>query len=419
MEIRDEESHVVDPNAGYDQGVLGGLIALPKFLSDNHISPNNASLAGTIVSLYDVGCLTGAIVAGVIGQRFGRRMFIVAGGVFLMAGAGLQAGAHGSTLLIVGRLIGGIGNGLNTTMVPIWVAETATARNRGTLMSCQMVMVITGLTISYWFDFGMFHHHPHSTAVWRLPLAFQGVFVIMNWCTIFFLPESPRYLYAKGHTEDADAVMARIYSVPVESQALVDLRLDVLSALEAEKEYKFRIKDLFWDHSPVRSAWRLWLSALVQLWQQMDGNNLVSYYATYLFIHSLGMSDEQASVTSGGVTLLFWGGMVTTVYTVEHFGRRPVMLWGAVFCSLFMILFTIGLGINNKASAKLAVTSIFLFQFSFGMSWANVSWVYSVSAHTLSLRTRINDHTSLRLCPSTFATSAWLWPASLSGSLPF
>ena len=95
------------------------------------------------------------------------------------------------------------------------------------------------------------------------------------------------------------------------------------------------------------------------------------------------MSADEASVTSGGVTLLFWGGMVTTVYTVEHFGRRAVMLWGAIFCTLFMVLFTIGLGVNNKASAQLAVTSIFLFQFSFGMSWANVSWVYSVSASTV------------------------------------
>jgi Na+/melibiose symporter-like transporter len=93
-------------------------------------------------------------------------------------------------------------------------------------------------------------------------------------------------------------------------------------------------------------------------------NNIVSYYATYLFINSLGMSQNQAAITSGGVTLLFLGGTASTIYTMEKFGRRQVMLWGAVFCSVFMILFTIGLGVNSDSSNKLAVVSIFLFEVS-------------------------------------------------------
>lgn len=96
---------------GYDQGVLGGLIALPSFLKANRINPDNADIQGTIVAIYDIGCLTGCIIAGFFGQKMGRRLFIVIGGALLVVGAGLQAGAQGASYLITGRVIGGIGMG--------------------------------------------------------------------------------------------------------------------------------------------------------------------------------------------------------------------------------------------------------------------------------------------------------------------
>ena len=144
---------------GYDQGVLGGLIALPTFLSDNSIKPSAADLQGTIVAIYDIGCLTGCIFCGFVGQKLGRRLFIVIGGVLLVIGAGLQAGSESSAYLIGGRVIGGVGMGLNTTMVPIWVAETSRAGSRGALICTQLTIVILGVTIAYWFDYGMSQNH--------------------------------------------------------------------------------------------------------------------------------------------------------------------------------------------------------------------------------------------------------------------
>lgn len=118
--------------------MLGGLIALPSFLRANGINPNNADLQGTIVAIYDIGCLTGCIICGFVGQMMGRRMFIVIGGLLVLLGAGLQAGAHGVSYLISGRVIAGIGMGFNTTMVPVWVAETSKAATRGALIATQL-----------------------------------------------------------------------------------------------------------------------------------------------------------------------------------------------------------------------------------------------------------------------------------------
>jgi MFS family permease len=180
--------------------------------------------------------------------------------------------------------------GLNTTMVPIWVAETSKAKSRGAFIAAQLSIVILGLTIAYWFDYGMLQHYPNSSAVWRLPIAFQVVFILLTFATIFFLPESPRYLYANGHTEDADSIMARIYSVPVDSAEVAKHRADVFAVLEAEKEYHFTFKNLFYDTSPVNTTWRLWLGVGIQFFQQMDGNNIVSYVSIVFVWRSMDLS---------------------------------------------------------------------------------------------------------------------------------
>lgn len=361
-------------------------MALPRFLSDNHINPNNASLQGTVVAIYDIGCLVGCILCMFTGQRLGRRIFIVVGGVFLVIGASLQAASNSATFLIAGRVVGGVGMGINTVIVPVWVAETSKSGSRGAQITTQMCLVCIGIVVAFWFDFGMIYHHINSTAVWRAPVAFQIIFIVLSWVTIFFLPESPRYLYANGYIADGDDVMARLYKLAPDSGEVLALRNDVLATLEAAKEHHFRMTDLIYDRSQVNATWRLWMCVLIQLLQQMDGNNIISYYSSYLFIHSLGMSQRHASVTSGGIALLALGGCISAVWTTERFGRRAVMLWGAVALTLFMTLFTIGLGINTDASLKLAVVSIFLFEFSLGASWACVVWVYIPEIAPLNVR---------------------------------
>ena len=104
---------------GYDQGVFGGLIATPILLKGLKINPDDAHLQGTVVAIYDIGCLIGYFLCSAFGQQLGRRVYIVIGGALLILSAGLQAGANSYGTVIAGRLIGGIGTGLETTFVPI------------------------------------------------------------------------------------------------------------------------------------------------------------------------------------------------------------------------------------------------------------------------------------------------------------
>jgi len=114
---------------GYDQGVLGAVLGLPSFRKQ--FDNPSANLEGIIAAIYDTGCLVGAIVAFLTADRFGRRGSILRGCWVMVVGTLLQTSATGSVLLIIGRIVTGIGNGINTVNVPIWQAESFKSHNRG------------------------------------------------------------------------------------------------------------------------------------------------------------------------------------------------------------------------------------------------------------------------------------------------
>ncbi len=131
---------------GYDQGVFGGLLSNKPFLETfNH---PNSTMQGQIVATYDIGCILGTLLSMAVGDKLGRRRCILLGCVILIVGGILQAASYSIAPMIVGRIIAGIGNGLNTIAIPIWQSETAKPSNRGKLIVLQLVTNIFGIVIT-------------------------------------------------------------------------------------------------------------------------------------------------------------------------------------------------------------------------------------------------------------------------------
>lgn len=140
---------------GYDQGVFGGVIVTPDFLSTLHLEgPSHTSLIGTVTALYDVGCFFGAVGAFSIGEFLGRKKSILLGTTVMSIGAILQISAYSTTQMIFGRIIAGLGNGLNTATAPVWQAETSKADWRGKLVIVEMILNIAGFSLSNWITYG-------------------------------------------------------------------------------------------------------------------------------------------------------------------------------------------------------------------------------------------------------------------------
>lgn len=134
---------------------------------------------------------------------------IFLGSSIMVVGATLQCSSYSLAQLIVGRLITGFGNGMNTSTVPTWQSETSKSHRRGQLVMVEGALITCGVMMSYWIDFGASYLEPSSSA-WRLPIAIQLIFALFILCFILGLPESPRWLILKGQEDEAVEVLCAL-----------------------------------------------------------------------------------------------------------------------------------------------------------------------------------------------------------------
>jgi len=148
----------------------GGVIVTQDFLDTLKLN-NNASLLATTTAIYDIGCFVGALIACSVGEKLGRKRTILIGTTIMVVGALLQIFSYSVAQMIAGRIIAGIGNGMNTSTAPVWQSETSKASWRGKLVIIEMILNIAGFSLSNWVTYGFsFLGGPIS---WRFPLAFQ------------------------------------------------------------------------------------------------------------------------------------------------------------------------------------------------------------------------------------------------------
>ncbi|KAH6663987.1 general substrate transporter [Plectosphaerella plurivora] len=392
---------------GYDQGVLGGLITQPSLL-DALGNPSSGFL-GTIVGLYYIGCLLGCIVTGLVGNKLGRTGTIFWGSVVMVVGGIIQAAAFGAPMMIVGRIISGIGNGMNTATVPVWVSECSKTESRGRAIAIQLSIVIFGTVVAYWLDYGVVKHL-QGEVVWRFPIAFQLVFAFGTIFTIPVLPESPRWLYAHGRQQEAVSILAQLLDCSEDDDRVRSTEAEMAAALAFEEANpKFTIKQLIHDKSDAKNMRRLALCFLLQFFQQFTGINVIAFYVTIVLEKNVGLPRETASLVAGCIQIAFWLGTFPPMILNDRFGRRKVLILGSVALLTFMAVFTAGIAVNTPPTAKLALAMLFCYEVSFGLSWNSVPWLYAPEITPLHLR---------HIGSAVGVFSEWLWTFVIAQMTP-
>lgn len=226
---------------GYDQGVFGGVIVTDSFLTTLGIK-GDASIQGTITAIYDIGCFLGALASYFFGDMLGRKKSVLLGTTIMSVGALLQITSYSVAQMIVGRVVAGIGNGMNTATAPPWQAETSKASWRGKLIVVELILNIAGFSLSNWVTFG-FSYVPGGVA-WRVPLALQFIFIVILYATVPWLPESPRWLVGKGRFDEAEQILADVEGTEIEDPYVQTELGEIKFAAAYEKEHAVRIRDL-------------------------------------------------------------------------------------------------------------------------------------------------------------------------------
>ncbi|OAQ72887.1 sugar transporter STL1 [Pochonia chlamydosporia 170] len=377
---------------GYDQGVFGNVLVKQDFL-DTMGNPS-AKDQGTMTSVYNLGCFAGALSTLYSGDKLGRPKTLMLGSLVVAIGAVIQAASYGAAQMYVGRVVAGLGTGMNTATAGVWQSETSKMRSRGKLVIIQMANCITGFCLSNWLTLG-FSFAPGSVS-WRFPLAFQVFFsgLIMFMCP--FLPDSPRLLIRKGMYDEACDVLAALEGNDATADSpTVRTQFSIIKdILDTEYAVTYSWWQLFTGRGPAGVVRRMILGAWMQAMNQISGINVTSYYMTYVFIHAIGLNELMARILAAAGSVDYLVFSFLAFFVVERYGRRKVMMTSAAACSLCWIIIAIALGLSETGrgdSFKLgavAVSFFFAFFACFAMGVLGVPWLYPTEINALAFRSQ-------------------------------
>lgn len=380
---------------GYDQGVFGGVVVTPDFLDTLGLN-GKTTLISTVTAIYDVGCFFGAILAFMIGDKLGRKKSVLLGTTIMAVGAIIQIASFGVPEMIVGRIIGGIGNGINTATAPIWQGETSKASWRGKLIVIEMILNIAGFSLSNWVTYGF--SFVGGSVSWRFPVAFQFIFIFILWGTTPWLPESPRWLIAHGRIDEADQILADLEDKSVDDPYIIAQSKDIQWAVNYEKENAVSWHDLLrgrtGDQGGTCTIRRLVLGMGTQAMQQLSGINVTSYYLPYVLINSVGLDNNLARLLAACNSVSYLLFSTIGIPNVERWGRRKMMMYAAAGQCVCYLLITVCLRYsepefeNRKQWASASVAFFFLYYVFFGIGWQGVPWLYPTEVNSLSMRTK-------------------------------
>jgi len=363
---------------GFDSSVINGAV---DSISEDFAL--NDVITGFVVAIALLGCAVGAIIAGNLSDRWGRLRVMFLGAIMFFVssiGAGL---AFSPWDLALWRVIGGLGIGIASVVAPAYIAEIAPRQVRGGLASLQQLAITIGIFAALLSDALLANAAGGADNVlwfgleaWRwmflvgvIPSAVYGILS-------FTVPESPRFLLAKGRRDEARAIFARLMPPADLDQTIRELQ----NAIESDrKNAGVSIR------GPVLGLQRIvWVGIILSVFQQFVGINVIFYYSTSLW-QSVGF-DESDSFTISVVTSIT-NVLVTliAIFLVDRIGRKPILLTGSVMMTLSLGLMSLSFVFSTTDASgavtlpapwgPIALVAANVFVVGFGASWGPLVWV--------------------------------------------
>lgn len=357
---------------GWDWVVIGG--AKPFF--QRYFELTNETQIGWANSCALIGCLAGALIAGGLSDRFGRkRLLIIAALLFAVTSVG-NALAHNFTVFITWRILGGVAIGLASNLSPMYIAEVAPAQMRGKLVSINQLTIVIGILLAQYLNWFLVRKLPPGATDefirnswfgqqgWRWMFGLTAAPALVFFLGMLFVPESPRWLAKNGKAARAREILTRIGGVPYAAAAVADIQ----STLASEAVQRVRFSDLL--DPKIRRV--LGLGIILAVFQQWCGINVIFNYAEEIF-HAAGY--DISSVLKN----IAWTGSVNLTFTfialgvVDRGGRRPLLLFGSAGLALIYIAigFCYSQGVQGLPMLLLVLAAIGCY----AMSLAPVTWV--------------------------------------------
>ncbi len=362
---------------GYDSAVINGAVSAIQKQFDVAAGPLGFAVASALL-----GAAVGALLAGRLADRVGRLAVMrLAAALFLVSAVG-TAFAPNLELLIVGRVIGGLGVGMASVIAPAYIAEISPARIRGRLASLQQLAIVTGIFISLLVDFILANAAGGSEKplwlgleAWRWMFLAMAVPAIAYGVFSFTIPESPRFLIGNQRIPEARAILATLLGEKNLEIKIERIRESML------RESKPSWKDLRGPTGKIAGI--VWVGLMLSVFQQFVGINVIFYYSNVLW-EAVGFKESQAFViTVIGATINILTTLIA-IASIDRFGRKPLLIIGSVGMTVTLGTMAVVFGtakvvdgspVLEGAQGPIALVAANLFVVAFGMSWGPVTWV--------------------------------------------
>lgn len=351
---------------GFDTAVISGANAALKV----QFNLDDGGLGAT-VAIATVGTIVGALIGGRSADYFGRRKLLFFIGVLYILGALGTALAPSHLVLMIFRFVGGLGVGLSSVCAPIYTAEIAPAKVRGRLVGLVQFNIVLGILVAYLSNYivAQIVHDPQIAWRWML-----GVMVVPSVLFLVFLvavPETPRWLMAKGNEEKAIAISRRLCNTVEESdEQIQEIRDQLASAGSQATLSQFFTRRYFKVIA---------LAFFIAMFNQLSGINAILYYAPEV-MKQAGADDNAALLMSVGVGLMNLIATMAALTVIDRIGRRSLMIVGSIgylvsmgFLTAVMFMFQ---GHFNSTSSTLVLIGLLVFIAAHAFGQGSVIWVF-------------------------------------------
>lgn len=362
---------------GYDSGVINGTVdGLQTAFKSNSVG------TGWSVSSMLLGSAIGALAAGTLSEKFGRRRMLFVAAILFIISAWGSGIAGGVSEFVLYRFIGGMAVGAASVMAPAYISEIAPANIRGRLASIQQVAIITGLFLAFVSNYFLAQAsgsalNPlwggHETWRWMFWMELIPAFIFLF--ALFLIPESPRFEVASGKKDSAIKTLAKVVGADNAVGKAEEIAKSLLS------DHKPRLADAMDGARLFRPI--VWVGIGLAVFQQLVGINIVFYYGAVLW-QSVGFGESDAlliNILSGGLSI---AAVLITLATIDKIGRKPFLVMGSIgmFITLALVAYAFSTGNLEEGSLKLsdnmgllALVAANAYVFFFNMSWGPVMWV--------------------------------------------
>ncbi len=353
---------------GFDTAVISGTI--------NFIQPyfglSEAGLGWTVSSLL-FGCIAGVFLAGKAGDHYGRKKVLMVAALLFFISAVGSASAHSLIFFLVARILGGLAVGVASILSPMYIAELAPAKYRGTLVSLNQLAIVIGILVAFFSNYLLVDTGENN---WRWMLLVMAAPAVLLFFSLFLVPESPRWLVARGRNDDALDVLVKTSGKEFASAELKEIE----DTLKNQEESTFRD----WLAPKIKPL--LFIGIILAVFQQITGINTIMYYAPKIFAN-VGQSNDSAlfqTILIGGTNLLF---TLVAMVLIDRLGRKLLIIIG----STGMMLMLAGLSalyFTNQTSGVLVLVFILGYIAFFAASLGPALWVVAAELFPNRLRSK-------------------------------